>query len=122
MARKVRKLKSGEPYIQMWTKDHWINSQLSIARFYGGIVVSKFQYWVSEAGDLVWDGIWNAYQKLGRDKIIELIKAGKRQAAINAEVERVKEKQAEAKAEAERMQGEIDWNEGQPSTAADGNT
>ena len=64
-------------------KDFWINSQLSIARFYGGISISGKEYRIVKGSDdLVLKSLMLAYRKLGRDKIIELVKQGKTEKEI----------------------------------------
>lgn len=64
-------------------KDFWINSQLSIARFYGGIIISGKEYRIVKGSDdLVLKSLMPAYRKLGRDKIIELVKQGKTEKEI----------------------------------------
>lgn len=64
-------------------KDFWINSQLSIARFYGGISINGKEYRIVKGSDdLVLKSLMPAYKKLGRDKIIELVKQGKTEKEI----------------------------------------
>jgi len=64
-------------------KDFWINSQLSIARFYGGISINGKEYRIVKGSDdLVLKSLMPAYRKLGRDKIIELVKQGKTEKEI----------------------------------------
>lgn len=60
------------------TSDYWMNSQLSVARFYGGIKFNGEEYViVPPKNDLIlskW--VVPVYKKLGRDKTIKLIKEG----------------------------------------------
>lgn len=57
--------------------DYWINSQLSIARHYGGIKINGKQYIImGQTLDLVrndWAGVYN---RLGRGKLLELLEKG----------------------------------------------
>lgn len=58
-------------------KDVWLNSQLSIARFYGGIKIDGKEYnVVSPSGDLVRKDYLPLYKKLGRDKLLKYIAQG----------------------------------------------
>lgn len=57
--------------------DYWMNSQLSIARFYGGIKFNGEEYViVPPKNDLILSKWVPVYKKLGRDKTIKLIKEG----------------------------------------------
>ena len=59
------------------TADYWMNSQLSIARFYGGIKFNGEEYViVPPKNDLILSKWVPVYKKLGRDKTIKLIKEG----------------------------------------------
>lgn len=87
----------------MMTEDYWANSQLSIARYYGGCAIGKIDYWIvnkegisvielsdpdnkhyvgddkkaiepGEPADLVQKAWIPIYRKLGRERFIELIK------------------------------------------------
>lgn len=111
--RRIRKLKvTGEPYNLMWTKDRWMNDpELSIARFYGERKVGGFDYRVSKKGDLVWSGIWDAYQVLGTFKVMAIIKEHGRAEDIKAAAAAVEAERAAAEkaAKIEAMQGTIDW-------------
>ncbi|MGN1155692.1 MAG: hypothetical protein ACI4TK_05910 [Agathobacter sp.] len=83
----------------LFTEDQWRNSQLSIARFYGGLsiggqhftIVNKDgkdlfelsikatgQYAIppGEPADLVNDKYLKQYRKLGRDKFLDAVKSG----------------------------------------------
>lgn len=90
------------------TEEYWANSQLSVAKHYGGISVNGKQYLIvnkdgkdlfelsietdkagrekaiepGEPADLVLETLIPAYRKLGRDKIIELVKQGKTEKEI----------------------------------------
>ena len=56
--------------------DYWINSQMSIARFYGGMTLNGNVYRIlGDKHDLVRNDWCKVYEKLGRDKTIELIKS-----------------------------------------------
>ena len=92
------------------TEEYWMNSQFSIARFYGGINLDGREYIIvdqlgrdllecsriaeklgkdkaiepGEPADLVLATLQMAYRKLGRERIIELIKEGKTEAEIKA--------------------------------------
>ena len=87
-----------------------MNSQFSIARFYGGINLDGRQYIIvdklgrdllecskiaekegrdkaieaGEPADLILATLQKAYKKLGRERIIELIKEGKNEREIKA--------------------------------------
>lgn len=95
-----------EPLIM--TEEYWANSQLSIARYYGGISFMGHRYLIvnkegkdlwqcteeaekagkdkaiepGEPADLVLASLIPSYKKLGRDKIIELVKQGKTEKEI----------------------------------------
>lgn len=86
----------------LMTEDYWRNSHLSVARFYGGVNFNGHRYVIlnkygmdlfecsflaqkegrdkaiepGEPADLVLATWQPVYRKLGRDKIIELIKNG----------------------------------------------
>ena len=93
-------------YPLLMTEDYWMNSQFSIARFYGGMTLNGREYilvdkqgrdlWENgnsiikregrqitfEPADLILKSLKTAYRKLGRDRIIELIKEGKTEKEI----------------------------------------
>lgn len=97
-----------EPLIM--TEEYWANSQLSIARYYGGINFNGKRYLiVNKEGKDVWQcteeaekagrnkaiepgepadlcivSLVPSYRKLGRDRILELIKQGKTVKEIKA--------------------------------------
>ena len=92
------------------TEEYWMNTQLSIARYNGGvnfngrkyIILDKYgrDLWecimiakregrekaieLGEPADLVLETLRFAYRKLGRDRIIALIKEGKTEDEIKA--------------------------------------
>lgn len=95
-----------EPLIM--TEEYWANTHLSIARYYGKIKFNGREYWIvnkdgidvfalsvmaqkegkdkaiepGEPCDLVLRELVPAYHKLGRDKILELVKQGKSEKEI----------------------------------------
>lgn len=97
-------------YPLLMTEDFWMNSHFSIARFYGGMTFDGREYIIvdkhgrdlwecseiaeregrdkaiepGEPADLILKTLKPAYRKLGRDRIIELIKDGKTEAEIKA--------------------------------------
>ena len=94
----------------LMTEEFWANSQLSIARYYGEIIFDGRKYIIvdklgrdlfecsaiadkegrekaiepGEPADLILSTLRFAYRKLGRDRIIELIKDGKTEDEIKA--------------------------------------
>ena len=92
----------------LMTEEFWANSQLSIVRYYGEIVFDGRKYIIvdkhgrdiyecsaiaeregrekaiehGEPADLILSTLRFAYRKLGRDRIISLIKDGKTEAEI----------------------------------------
>ena len=94
----------------LMTEEFWANSQLSIARYFGGITFEGRQYIIvdklgrdlfecsaianregrekaieqGEPADLILSTLRFAYRKLGRDRIIALIKDGKTENEIKA--------------------------------------
>ena len=94
----------------LMTEEFWANSQLSIARYYGEITFNGRKYIIvdkhgrdiyecsaiadkegrekaiepGEPADLILSTLRFAYRKLGRDRIIELIKDGKTDDEIKA--------------------------------------
>ena len=92
----------------LMTEEFWANSQLSIARYYGEVIFGGRKYIIvdkhgrdvyecsaiaeregrqkaiepGEPADLILATLRFAYRKLGRDRIIELIKQGKTQEEI----------------------------------------
>lgn len=103
-----KKVDTEHPLIM--TEEFWANSQFSIARYYGGINFNGYRYViVNKEGKDVWEctkeaekagrdkaiepgepadlcivSLVPSYRKLGRDKIIELIKEGKTEKEIKA--------------------------------------
>ena len=94
----------------LMTEEFWSNSQLSIVRYYGEIVFAGRKYIIvdkhgrdiyecsaiaerecrdkaiepGEPADLILSTLRFAYRKLGRDRIISLIKEGKTEDEIKA--------------------------------------
>ena len=94
----------------LMTEEFWANSQLSIARYYGEITFDGRKYIIvdkhgrdiyecsaiaeregrekaiepGEPADLVLSTLQMAYRKLGRERIIALIKEGKTEAEIKS--------------------------------------
>ena len=94
----------------LMTEEFWANSQLSIARYYGEITFNGRKYIIvdkhgrdiyecsaiadkegsekaiepGDPADLILSTLRFAYRKLGRDRIIELIKDGKTDDEIKA--------------------------------------
>lgn len=62
----------------LMTKEVWMNSQLSIARFYGGIYINGTRYIImGSEQDLVDDGFAKYYNKLGREKFKQVLEQHK---------------------------------------------
>lgn len=104
------KMTKSNNYPLLMTEEYWANSQFSIARYYGCmkldgrkyIIVDKLgrDLWecsviaeregrdkaieAGEPADLILATLQKAYRKLGRERIIELIKEGKTEAEIKA--------------------------------------
>ena len=94
----------------LMTEEFWANSQLSIARYYGEIILDGRKYIIvdklgrdlfecsaiadkegrekaiepGEPADLILSTLRFAYRKLGRERIIELIKDGTTEEEIKA--------------------------------------
>ena len=94
----------------LMTEEFWANSQLSIARYYGEIIFNGRKYIIvdkygrdiyelsaiakregrdkaiepGEPADLILSTLRFAYRKLGRERIIELIKDGETEAEIKS--------------------------------------
>ena len=105
----MMKIKSNN-YPLLMTEEYWANSQLSVAKYYGGINLDGGEYIIvdklgrdlwecsaiaekegrdkaieaGESADLILATLQKAYRKLGRDRIIELIKEGKTEQEIKA--------------------------------------
>ena len=103
------KIKSNN-YPLLMTEEYWANSQFSVARYYGGMTFNDRKYIIvdklgrdlwecsaiaeregrdkaieaGEPADLVLATLQMAYRKLGRERIIELIKEGKTETEIKA--------------------------------------
>ena len=97
-------------YPLLMTEEFWANSQLSVARYFGGITFKGRKYIIvdklgrdlfecsaiadkegrekaiepGEPADLVLSTLQMAYRKLGRERIIALIKEGKTEVEIKA--------------------------------------
>lgn len=97
-----------EQYPLIMTEEYWANSQLSIARYYGHIRFMGHEYVIvnrdgidifalsimaekqgkdkaiepGEPCDLCLKSLVTSYHKLGRDRIIELVKQGKTEKEI----------------------------------------
>lgn len=60
------------------TEEFWMNSMFSIARFSGGINIQGKEYILNyKTKDLIRSDFVKTYQKVGRDKVIEMLKDGK---------------------------------------------
>lgn len=58
----------------LMTKEYWLDSQFSIARFTGGIKLNGVEYWVvGEERDLIDSDFEKYYTKLGRDEFIRIL-------------------------------------------------
>lgn len=63
----------------LMTKEVWLNSQFSIARFYGGIHINGTRYIImGSEQDLVDDRFAKYYNKLGREKFIQILEQNNR--------------------------------------------
>ena len=63
----------------MMAKEFWLNSQFSIARFYGGIHINGTRYIImGSEQDLVDDGFAKYYNKLGREKFMQILEQNNR--------------------------------------------
>ena len=91
-----------EKKVLLMTEEYWMSSQLSIARFYGGININGCEYVIvnkdgldlfecsklaekegrekaiepGEPADLIPKTLVKAYKKLGRDEFIKRVEAG----------------------------------------------
>ena len=105
-----QKKKIDIPRPLIMTEEYWANNGLSVARYYGGINFNGYRYViVNKEGKDVWEctkeaekagrdkaiepgepadlcivSLVPSYRKLGRDKIIELVKEGKSEKEIKA--------------------------------------
>lgn len=62
----------------MMAKEFWLNSQFSIARFYGGIHINGTRYiLMGSEQDLVNNDFVKYYRKLGRDRFIQVLEQHK---------------------------------------------
>ena len=63
----------------MITKGFWLECQFSIARFYGGIRINGTRYIImGSEQDLVDDRFAKYYNKLGREKFIQILEQNNR--------------------------------------------
>ena len=63
----------------MMTKEFWLESQFSIARFYGGIRINETRYIImGNEQDLVDDKFAKYYNKLGREKFMQILEQNNR--------------------------------------------
>lgn len=58
----------------LMTKEYWLNTVFSVARFYGGIRIMGHEYIITKAGDLLRGDFLKYYRKLGRDRFIEILR------------------------------------------------
>lgn len=62
----------------LMTKEVWMNSQFSTARFYGGIHINGTRYTImGSEQDLVNNDFAKYYNKLGRDRFIQVLEQHK---------------------------------------------
>ena len=69
----------------LMTKEYWLDSQFSIARFTGGMKLNGVEYWVvGEERDLIDSDFEKYYTKLGRSEFIRILEqnAGKDKESI----------------------------------------
>lgn len=63
----------------MMAKEFWLNSQFSIARYYGGIHINGTRYIImGNEQDLVDNGFAKYYNKLGREKFMQILEQNNR--------------------------------------------
>ena len=63
----------------MMAKEFWLESQFSIARFYGGIRINGTRYIImGSEQDLVDDRFEKYYNKLGREKFMQIVEQNNR--------------------------------------------
>ena len=63
----------------LMTKEFWLESQFSIARFYGGVRINGTRYIImGSEQDLVDDRLAKYYNKLGREKFIQILEQNNR--------------------------------------------
>lgn len=81
-----------EPAVLVMSSNVWLNSQLSAARFYGGVQYGGFNYViVPAANDLVYHEAVKAYNILGRDALVEMACEGRTLKEINAAAKAAKQ-------------------------------
>lgn len=62
----------------LMAKEFWLNSQFSIARFYGGICINGIRFIImGSEQDLVNNDFAKYYHKLGRDRFIQVLEQNK---------------------------------------------
>lgn len=92
----------------LFTKENWMNSQLSVARFYGGLRLGGHEYMVMpDSGDLLREDFVKYYKKLGRERLIELIRANNlvSDTELNAVCEKALKETKESKDKKVEQQG-----------------
>lgn len=73
------------------TEEFWMNSMFSLARFYGGINIQGKEYIVNDnSNDLVLKDFYPTYKKLGRNKVIAMLKEGKSKEEIEEYAKNIK--------------------------------
>lgn len=78
----------------LMTKEFWLNSYFSVARFYGGIRIEGHEHMVMpDSGDLLRADFVRYYKKLGRGRLHRLIKDN--QLASDKELKQICEKTLE---------------------------
>ena len=62
----------------LMTKEYWLDSQFSIARFTGGMKLNGVEYWVvGEERDLIDSDFEKYYTKLGRNEFMCILEQNK---------------------------------------------
>ena len=62
----------------LMTKEYWLDSQFSIARFTGGMKLNGVEYWVvGEERDLIDSDFEKYYTKLGRNEFMRILEQNK---------------------------------------------
>ena len=64
-------------------KEHWLNSQLSIARRYGGININGERFIVTDNLDLLNTKYLSLYKFFGRDEFIALVREKRTKKQMN---------------------------------------
>lgn len=82
----------------IYAHEIWLNSQLSIARFYGGMTINGHRFVIlTPCNDLVRQDICEAYCYFGRDKTAQFIKDGADAKQINNIYRQAREYERKAK-------------------------